>query len=248
MSDSFKPFGFGTIGIAQRGAVAIIRLQRSARLNAYTPEMGEDLVAAFRAMAKDDDIGAIVLTGQGKAFCAGADHECFTSPPGASGLRIGQEAFVNGFAAELRDYPKLLIAAFNGAAVGIGVSMGLTFDLRLAAVATLLKLNFAENGIMPGFGSTYLLPHLVGLGQAKRLLLCEPAIQAEEALKIGLIDEICLSDVLLDRACELGRAAAELEPATVRKIKQALQSGIETGFQAALANEAASDLRKEPRK
>lgn len=247
MSDNFIPIGHGTLGLARREAVAILRLQRPERLNAYTPEMGEDLVAAFRAMAADNAVSAIVVTGEGKGFCAGADRDCFTQPPGASGLRIGEEAFVRGFAAEMRDHPKLLIAAFNGAAVGIGVSMSLTFDIRLAAAGALLKLNFAENGIMPGFGATSLLPQLVGLGQAKRLLLCAPAIRAEEALQIGLIDEICSADALLDRACALGQAAAGLAPGAVRKIKAALHNGMENGFAAALAHETASDLRKEAR-
>lgn len=245
MTDVFVPFGFGTIGIARRGPVAIIRLQRPERLNAYTPEMGEDLVSAFRAMADDASVAAIVATGKGKAFCAGADHGCFTDPPGPSGLRIGEEAFVKGFAAELRDHPKLLIAAFNGPAVGIGVSMSLVFDLRLAATDSQLKLNFAEHGIMPGFGATYLLPHLVGLGQAKKLLLCEPLIGAGDALAIGLVDEVCASAELIERACALGTAAARLRPGAATKIKRALNRSAGDGFWAALQAEAASDLRKE---
>ena len=247
MTDVFVSFGFGTIGIARRGPVAIIRLQRPERLNAYTPEMGEDLVAAFRVMADDESVAAVVMTGEGNAFCAGADHGCFTEPPGPSGLRIGEEAFVKGFAAELRDHPKLLISAFNGAAVGIGVSMSLCFDLRLAATDSRLKLNFAEHGIMPGFGATYVLPHLVGLGQAKKLLLCEPLIGAGDALAIGLVDEVCAPADLIERACTLGAAAARLSPGTGTKIKRALNRSVEEGFAAALQAEAASDLRKEAR-
>lgn len=244
MTEAFTAVGYGTVGIARRGAVAIVRLQRPDRLNAYTPEMGEDLITVFRATARDDAIAAVIVTGEGRAFCAGADRDCFNAPPGPSGLRIGEEAFVRGFASEMRDHPKLTIAAFNGAAVGIGVSMSLTFDIRIAAAGALLKLNFAENGIMPGFGATSLLPQLVGLGQAKRLLLCEPAIVADDALRIGLIDEVCDGDRLIDRAYALGSATATLAPGVAPGIKDALNKGSENGFAAALANEAASNLRK----
>ncbi|ARS26714.1 enoyl-CoA hydratase/isomerase family protein [Sphingomonas sp. KC8] len=244
MTDIFVAAGYGTVGVARRGAVAIIRLQRPDRLNAYTPEMGQDLVGAFRAAVRDDAVAAIVVTGAGRAFCAGADRDCFTAPPGPSGLRIGEEAFVRGFASEMRDCPKLTIAAFNGAAAGIGVSMSLTLDIRLAAAGALLKLNFAEHGIMPGFGATSLLPHLVGLGQAKRLLLCEPAIHAEDALRIGLIDEVCEPEGLLERACALGDAVAKLPSGVASGIKDALNRGSESGFGTALAHEAGSNLRK----
>lgn len=245
MSERFAAPGYGTVGIARRGAVGILRLQRPDRLNAYTPEMGEDLVAAFRALAADEAVAAVVVTGEGRAFCAGADRDCFSRPPGLSGLRIGEEAFLRGFAHEMHAYPKLLIAAFNGAAVGIGVSMSLTFDIRLAAAGALLKLNFAEHGIMPGFGATHMLPRLVGPGRARKLLLCEPEIRAEDALSIGLVDEVCAPDALIARACVLGEAAARLEPATLTGIKRALDAGLEQGFAAAVATEAASDLKKE---
>lgn len=246
MDLSFAAMRYGTVAIAQKDAVAIIRLQRPARLNAYVPEMGEDLVDAFRATASDEGIRAVVLTGEGRAFCAGADRDCFTLPPGPSGLRIGEEAFVRGFASEIRNHPKLTIAAFHGATVGIGVSMSLGMDIRLAATDAQLKLNFAENGIMPGFGATYLLPHLIGLGRAKRLLLCEPTLTAADALAMGLVDEICPPALLVQRACMLGDAAAGLTANAVSGIKQALNAGVEGGFAAALVQEAASDLRKEP--
>ena len=235
---------YGTVLVEYRGAVALIRLNRPDRLNAYTPEMGEDLVTAFRATAMDRAVRAVIVTGQGRAFTAGADRDCFTAPPGLSGLRIGEEVFVRGFAAELRAHPKLTIAAFNGAAVGIGVTMSLCLDIRLAAEGAMLKLNFAENGIMPGFGATYLLPHLLGPGQAKRILLSEPAVNAERALALGLVDELCPADRLIDRAIEIGEGAAKLTAEAVTGIKLALNKGMESGFAAALTNEAASALRK----
>ncbi len=235
---------YGTVLLEHLGATALIRLNRPDRLNAYTPEMGEDLVTAFRATAMDKAVRAVIVTGEGRSFCAGADRDCFSAPPGSSGLRIGEEAFVSGFAAELHAHPKLTIAAFHGAAVGIGVTMSLCLDIRLAAEDAMLKLNFAENGIMPGFGATFLLPHLVGAGQAKRMLLSEPVVNAERAQALGLVDELCPKDRLIDRAIEIAEGAAKFSAEAVTGIKLALNKGMESGFAAALANEAASTLRK----
>jgi len=214
---------YGTVAIEQCGAVAILRLNRPDRLNAYTPEMGEDLVAAFRTAAGNEEVRAIVLTGTGRAFCAGADRDCLAgAPPGPSGLRLGEESFVRDFAAELVALPKLTIAAFNGAAVGIGVTMSLCLDLRLAVPGAKLRLNFAELGILPGLGSTALLPRLIGPSAAKKLLLCEREILAEEAQRIGLVDEIVPPEGLLERAVGLGQAAAACPAHMIAAIKAAL--------------------------
>ena len=246
MKLEFAPIGYGTVGLARTGYVAVLRLQRAERLNAYTPEMGEDLVSAFELTAQDAEIAAVVVTGEGRAFCAGADKECFTGARGPSGFALGEEAFVRGYARQIRNHPKLTIAAFNGVAVGIGVTMSLPMDIRLASAGAALKLNFAELGIMPGFGATYFLPHLVGLGQAKKLLLCENRIDANRALELGLIDEVVEDARLLERAILLGQQAAALKPHVRSAIKAALNAGAEHGFEAALETEAASDLRKGP--
>lgn len=240
----FAPVGYGTIGLARNGPVAVLRLQRAQRLNAYTPEMGEDLVRAFELTAKDADLAAVVVTGEGRAFCAGADKDCFTGPPGPSGLALGAEAFVRGYARQIRSHPKLTIAAFNGVAVGIGVTMTLPMDIRLASAGAALKLNFAELGIMPGFGATYFLPHLVGLGQAKKLLLCEHRVDAFRALELGLVDEVLDDAGLLERAVSLGHAAAQIKPQVRSGIKEALNAGAEAAFEAALGLEASSSLRR----
>lgn len=246
MTLDFEPIGYGTIGLARTGYVAVVRLQRAKRLNAYTPEMGEDLVQAFELTAQDADLAAVVVTGEGRAFCAGADKDCFSGPPGPSGLGLGEEAFVRGYARQIRNHPKLTIAAFNGVAVGIGVTMSLPVDIRLAGAGAALKLNFAELGIMPGFGATYFLPHLIGLGQAKKLLLCENKIDAFRALELGLVDEVVDDARLLERAVALGHAAAKLKPHVRSAIKEALNAGAEGGFEAALGIEASSNLRRGP--
>lgn len=244
MNVDFSPIGYGTVGLARAGSVAVVRLQRPERLNAYTPEMGEDLVAAFDQTAGDEDVAAVVVTGEGRAFCAGADKDCFSGAAGPSGLKLGEEAFVRGYARSIRNHPKLTIAAFNGVAVGIGVTMSLPMDIRLSARSAAFKLNFAELGIMPGFGATHFLPQLIGLGKAKKLLLCENKIDAVAAFDLGLVDEVVEDALLLDRAVALGQAAAVLKPHVRSAIKQALNAGAEGDFESALGVEAASNLRR----
>lgn len=228
---------YGTTLSERRGNVAILRLNRPDRLNAYTPEMGEDLVDGFRTAAEDEAVRAIILTGTGRAFCAGADRDCLSGVAGPSGLKIGEEAFVRDFAAELAAIPKLTIAAFNGASVGIGITMSLCLDLRLAVPGATLRLNFAELGILPGLGSTALLPRLIGLSAAKKLLLCEPILTSEAALRLGLIDEVVEQDALLDRALALGESAAACPAPLVAAIKARLDASMSQDVAAAVACE-----------
>lgn len=228
---------YGTVLSERRGDVAILRLNRPDRLNAYTPEMGEDLIAGFRAAALDDAVRAIILTGEGRAFCAGADRDCFSQIPGPSGLKIGEEAFTRDFAVELAAIPKLTIAAFNGASVGIGITMCLCLDLRLAVPGATLRLNFAELGILPGLGSTALLPRLIGLSAAKKLLLCDRTVTSEVALALGLIDEVVDREKLLDRAVALGQAAASCPGPIVAAIKARLNASAVEDVAAAVASE-----------
>jgi 2-(1,2-epoxy-1,2-dihydrophenyl)acetyl-CoA isomerase len=243
MSNAAASTDYGTVRLERRGAIAILTLNRPDRLNAYTPEMGEDLVRSFRETANDPTVAAVILTADGRAFCAGADRACLAGERGASGLLLGEELFIQGFAAELRAHPKLTIAAFNGTAVGIGVTMSLCLDLRLAADSAIFKTNFAELSLMPGFGSTALLPQLLGLSRAKKLLLCEGLMDAQAALQAGLIDEVCEASQLLARAIELSMASARLPRDAVTGIKRALNVGSDLGFHAALSHEAANRLR-----
>ena len=234
---------YGTLAIARHGAVAVIALTSADGMNCYTPEMGEDLVAALRAAAADEDVAAIVLTGSGRAFCAGAHRDVLTGALGPSGLRIGQEAFIASFAPDFAAIPKLTIAAFNGSAAGIGVTMSLLCDLRLAVPGAKLRLNFAELGIMPGLGSTRTLVDIVGLPAAKKLLLCQHTVLAEEAAAIGLVDEVVPGDALLERAIALGEAAAGANPKVAAEIKACLNTAREGDLAAALHREAQAAAR-----
>jgi len=229
---------YGTVLTEHVGPVALLTLNRPDRLNAYTPEMGEDLASAFRQAAADHNVRAIILTGAGRGFCAGADRACLAGATGPSGLALGEEEFVRDFVVELAAIPKLTIAAFNGPAAGIGVTMTLCLDIRLAAAGVLLKLNFATLGITPGLGSTSLLPRLIGMGQAKKLMLCDQQLSAEHAAELGLVEEVVPPDQLRSRALALAQAAAHCPPAAIATIKAMLGEGVTLDMPEIVANEA----------
>ena len=165
---------YETLRLECSDAIATLTLNRPEKLNAYTPQMGEDLVHAFRAVQGDAEVRCVVLTGEGRGFCAGVDLAALkamqSGKAAGPGPQLGEEEFVKGFALELFEYPKPVIAAINGAAIGVGVTMALPCDVRIASSTAKLGLTFAKLGILPGLGSTHLLPWIVGLAKAQELV------------------------------------------------------------------------------
>jgi enoyl-CoA hydratase/carnithine racemase len=221
----------------RRGAIALVFLHRPGRLNAYTPDMGEELVHAIRAAAADDGVRALVLAADGRAFCAGADREFLGGAIARCGKRLGEEHFITGFAAELAALPLFTVAAIEGAAAGIGVTATLALDARVVARDAQLVLNFAELGIMPGLGSTWFLPRLLGPAQARELLLCTRRIDGERAMRIGLATHAVEPGTALAAALALADAAAAHPRGVIAAIKQGLFEGAQGGLAEALARE-----------
>lgn len=228
---------YNTLEWEQRGPLLLLTLNRPRVLNAYTPEMGEDLVVALRRAAEQEDIRAVALTGAGRGFCAGADRGCLAGAIGPSGLRLGEEALVRDFVLELAELPMLTMVAFNGVAAGIGVTMSLGFDLRLAVPEASFRLNFARLGILPGLGVSHFLPRLIGPGQAARLLLCERKLDAVEALEMGLVEELHPAEELLPRLDALAHSVAECPPEVVAAIKRCLRRGMGSSLAEAMDEE-----------
>jgi enoyl-CoA hydratase/carnithine racemase len=225
------------IAVKDTGSVRLITLNRPQRLNAYTPDMGEELVEALRGAAADTALSAVVITGAGEAFCAGADRGFLRGETSRSGKRLGEEAFIASFTEELRDLPLLTIAAFTGAAVGIGVTAMLAMDIRLASTEARFVLNFAELGIVPGLGCSFLLPRLVGDGMARQLLLSERRFDGARAAELGLVNEVLAADALVPRALSLAEAAAGCAPGMIAAIKSRLNRASGTDLAGALACE-----------
>ena len=231
--------------IESDGNIALLTLNRPEKLNAYTVQMGEAIVAAFREIQLDETIRAVIVTGAGRGFCSGVDLDALKAPPESTSPepRIGEEDFVRLFPQELLDFPKPVIAAINGPAIGVGVTMTLPFDLRIAAQGAKLGLPFSKLGILPGLGSTHLLPRIVGRATALELVLTGRVIDAEEALRIGLVHRVVASDELLSECRATAIALADSRPEVLAAAKRALSFGAEASMAEAMANEQRESAR-----
>jgi enoyl-CoA hydratase/carnithine racemase len=195
-----------TIRTRVEGAVAVITLHRPERLNAYTAEMGAELFSAIEAYDRDDDIRAIVITGEGRAFCAGADLAA-----GGSTF-AGDDTWRRAGDIEKKIRPwnrrKPIIAAINGPAVGIGATLPLHWDIRLASDRARIGFVFTRRGIVPEANSTWLLPRLVGVSQATEMLITGRIMDAEECLRRGLVSRVIPHEQLMDEAMALANEIA----------------------------------------
>ena len=193
-----------------RGRVGLIRLNRPTVLNALNDELVDELGDALVKFDSDDGIGAIVLTGAGRGFCAGADMDTLQGLGGGSGQGGGggAEAAAGGrpqYHTTL--IPKPVIAAVNGACAGIGMVQALMCDIRFAAAGAKFTTAFSRRGLIAEYGMSWILPRLVGNARALDLLFSGRVVLAEEAATMGLVNEVVAPEHLLDRALEY---AAEL--------------------------------------
>ena len=244
--------------------IATVTLNRPEKLNAYTLEMGDEIVDAFARIRADGAVRVAILTGAGRGFCAGVDLDSLKahqasearSEPKASGgggagsaravtARLGEEDFLRVLPLELLEFPKPVIAAINGAAIGVGVTMTLPCDIRIAADTAKLGLTFANLGLLPGLGSTHLLPRLVGPAKALELVLTARVIPAAEAAEIGLVNRIVPAASLRDEARALATAMMESRPEVLAAAKAALRQGASASMAESMQNErdASAKLR-----
>ncbi|WP_372477201.1 enoyl-CoA hydratase-related protein [Gordonia liuliyuniae] len=190
-----------TLWVQRAGSTAVVWLNRPDRLNAFTYAMRDDIVAAFDATDADDSVRAVVLTGTGRAFCAGAD------------LQAGGDTFVpeegrgdvppdSGGVASLRifDSCKPVIVAVNGPSAGVGVTMTLPADVRIASDDAKFAFVFTRRGLVPEACSTWFLPRIVGMATALRWAMSGATVSAVQALEAGLVSEIVPKAEVLQRA------------------------------------------------
>lgn len=205
---------FETLNYEVEAHILTLTLSRPERMNAFNAVMRQELIAAFDRADADDDVRVIIVTGAGKAFCAGADLEkggdTFNRAKRedktlGTGLRDG------GGTVALRIYEckKPVIAAFNGAAVGVGITMALPMDIRLASTSAKFGFVFSRRGITMEACSSWFLPRLVGMQQAAEWVYSGRVFGAEEALRGGLVRSLHEPDELLPAARELAREIAD---------------------------------------
>jgi enoyl-CoA hydratase/carnithine racemase len=199
---------FQTILLDREDGVATITLNRPDRMNAFTEEMLGELLEALDITDADDDVRAVIFTGSGRAFCAGADLGRGGDTFKRDDEEFSMERHPDGggiLALRLFDSAKPLIAAVNGPAVGVGVTMTLPMDVRLAADSARFGFVFAKRGIVPEACSSFFLPRVVGMAQAAEWVFSGRVFDAQEALAGGLLRSVHPADELLPAA----RALAE---------------------------------------
>ena len=213
-------------------SIMVITLNRPDKLNAYTGAMGSEIEDAFRSADLDDNVRAIIVTGSGRAFCAGADVSGGAASFDTSGQH-GAGVFADrtgdsprsgsGFVDAIFRCRKPSIAAINGPAVGVGITMTLPMDVRIAARGAKIGFIFARRGLVPEAGSAWFLPKLVGLPQALRWAISGRVFDAQEALSGGLVSEVTEPVELLVRAREIAlELTAETSAVSVAMTRQML--------------------------
>ncbi|HEY3186841.1 MAG TPA: enoyl-CoA hydratase-related protein [Solirubrobacteraceae bacterium] len=219
---------YTTIEYATRGRVAVITLNRPDRLNAWTPQMAFEQAAAIAAANDDPAVGAIVMTGAGRGFCAGADVEATfrtrlegTDPGGTTAHGSGGMPAEVDWVGLVRS-SKPLVAAVNGAAVGIGMTMILPFDVIVASDRARFGMAFVKVGLVPELASTHFLVQRVGLGRASELCLTGGLYDAQEAHRMGLADRLVAHDELLPSALALAEQIAGNPDRQLRMTKRLL--------------------------
>jgi enoyl-CoA hydratase/carnithine racemase len=215
---------FETLALRQEDDLLWLTLQRPEQLNAFTVQMCEELIACFDAISRDDSVRAVIVIGAGRAFCAGMDLDRPGNVFGLDETQVGlspaelearydDPAIVHGVrdtggrvAMAIQRCTKPVIGAINGPAVGIGATMTLSMDVRIAAERARFGFVFARVGIVPEACSTWLLPKLVGVSQALEWFYRADVFDAQEALRGGLVREVVPAEALHDRARAVARS------------------------------------------
>jgi enoyl-CoA hydratase/carnithine racemase len=208
-------------------SILTITLNRPDKLNAYTAQMGRELAQAFDQADSDDAVRVIIVTGAGRAFCAGADISGGADSFGAgASVMFGDQPAKQregGFVDSIYRCRKPSIAAINGAAVGVGITMTLPMDIRIASDTARVGFVFARRGLVPEAGSAWFLPRLVGLQQALRWCYSGRLLAAQEVLRGGLVSELVAADQLLAKAREIAREIVEeTAPVSIALTRQLL--------------------------
>lgn len=234
------------VRLEQEGPVLWIRIDRPEAMNAYTATMGAELAAAFDHADREDGIRVVVLTALGKVFCAGADVSAgagafdTASGEGARNFGGGGDGPRGDFVSAMMNCRKPSIVAFNGSAAGVGLTLTLPCDIRIAADHARFGCVFTRRGLVPEAGSAWFLPRLVGLATALKWCLTGALVPASEALAAGLVSETVPADQLESRARELAlEIAANCSPVALALTRRMLwQLSAEDSPRGALAVDA----------
>jgi len=225
---------FETIKYEVKDKILTITLNRPDRLNAFTGQMMNDLISAFDSASNDDEVRVVIVTGEGRGFCAGADlgagEATFNRDKNPRAKKTDDKDNLEWLrdgggrtTLAIYDCSKPIIAAINGPAVGVGVTMTLPMDIRLASEEAKFGFVFARRGLVPEAASSWFLPRIVGISKSLEWTFSGKVFDAEEALKGGLIRSIHTKDSLLDEAKKIANEIIEnTSPVSVSMTRQML--------------------------
>jgi 2-(1,2-epoxy-1,2-dihydrophenyl)acetyl-CoA isomerase len=246
---------YETILAAAEAGVLTITLNRPERFNALTPQVLTELQDALRSAERDEGVKVIVLTGAGRAFCAGQDLKTLDQleQPGERGPQRGPsragvpERFsfaeflrrnYNPLILRLRASEKPIVGAINGPAAGAGMSLALACDLRIVSDAAFFQTGFVGIGLVPDSGMLFFLPRLVGPAKAAELIMLNDRVQADEALRLGLANRVVPADQLLPTTYELAQRLARGPSKALGLVKRGLNRSLVSDLEAMLEYEA----------
>ena len=218
-----------------RPHVRVVKLNRPERMNAMSFEVMVPFREALDAAAADNDVRAVIVTGEGAGFCSGADLEDSSAPPNIAGLTLAGISirameYLSDLVVAMRQSEKVVIAAINGAAVGGGMCLSLGADIRIAARSAYFRAAGINNGLTATeLGVSFLLPRAIGASRAFEILLSGRDVSAEEAERIGLVSRVVDDAVLLDTCFELAEQINSYSRVGVALTKQVLWSALEIG-------------------
>ncbi|PRW64833.1 enoyl-CoA hydratase-related protein [Actinopolyspora mortivallis] len=228
------------LSIEDANGVRGITLNRPDAYNSLTVELKQRLIEALREAATTDSVRAVVLTGAGKAFCAGQDlkeHVAQLEASDPTPLRTVEEHY-NPLIRAVTTLPKPIIAAVNGVAAGAGASLSYACDLRVAAEDAKFVMSFAGVGLSTDSGASWTLPRLIGYGRAMELFLLGEPVEAQEALRIGMVNRVVPSGQAATAATELAERLASGPTSAYARIKETMLAAASEGLDEALAVEA----------
>ena len=218
--------------------VAVWTLNRPEVMNAFNFDLLHALKTAVDGARFDPRVRAIIITGAGRAFCAGADlKERATLPPEQVKTFIYT---IRNLFTDIEQLPQPVIAGVNGVALGGGTELALAADIRIAADTATMGLTETRLAIIPGAGGTQRLPRLVGKGKAKELIFSGRRIAADEALAIGMVNQVCLAEDLMGVCQSMAAQICEGGPIALAQAKYAINHGLETDLHTGLAIESAA--------
>lgn len=216
---------YKNILVEKKEKVLLVTINRERSLNSLDRETVGELQQLFSYYWSDDSIGCVIVTGAGKAFVAGADIPELADLDVRSGTELSSRGLY--LMKTIQNFPKPIIAAINGFALGGGCELAMACDIRLASEKAKLGQPEVNLGIIPGYGGTQRLPRLVGRGKALQLILTGELISAAEAYRIGLVDEVYAPEELMEKAFAMANLICSKGPIAIQLAKECVHRGIE---------------------